>query len=228
MTDIKPESPEPQPDETKHETNAEAADHVTDGASSAVETAGGSTGNDNNAETNPSETNKSADQEPKSDAVQPTAEQQQIAAAIHPVANGAGWLVWVAGCTLLNGLCVIFKMEFGLALGLVGPLALGMIVGKVFGLDDVGTGISIMIPTLISAGFFYLLFMLAQRFHTWAFIVGVLFIAIDLLLNLMTSDWISTAIHGWAIFALIAGAGACMAFNKQRKLMEATLTVPNT
>ena len=76
-------------------------------------------------------------------------------------------------------------------------------------------------------GFYALCGIQAMRGATWAFVLGLIFFALDTLLMLVTQQWIGLLLHGWAIFSIstgliantnlkklqIAGAGANVASN---------------
>jgi hypothetical protein len=73
------------------------------------------------------------------------------------VARGANWLIWVAGCTLVNALCFAFNMDFSLALGMISPAFVSVLLGEITKDNAVLHFIVTFVPMALSAAIFFVL-----------------------------------------------------------------------
>lgn len=60
----------------------------------------------------------------------------------------------------------------------------------------------------IVAGMFALFGYLSMRKMRWPFWVGIVIYALDAVLLLLLSDWISAAVHGYVLYRMFAAVGA--------------------
>jgi hypothetical protein len=126
----------------------------------------------------------------------------QQTAAVNPmvfrrVKSGASWFYVVAVFSLIN----YFLMEKQGAFFLV------------------GMGINILtrdpIVTVIVAGMFALFGFFAGKGHSWSFIVGMILYALDALIFIQVSMWLSFAFHIYALFRMFLGLKATFDLKKQ-------------
>lgn len=121
--------------------------------------------------------------------------------------NGANWLLWIAGLSVVNS--IITMMEFGI----VFPVGLGVTqVIDAFAL--VGGGSSQIIGlgmTVAVAAIFIALGFWARKGNDIAYVTGIGLYAVDGLIFLLIGDWLSIAFHAWGCFGIYGGLKA----NKQ-------------
>lgn len=142
---------------------------------------------------------------------------QTIPVGYAQVARGANWLIWVAGCTLVNALCVAFDMQFSLALGMVAPAVVSVVLDQLFKGNAVVHFFVSFLPMALSALIFWFLSQKANHYQTWALVVGALLILGDTLLCLLHFRPLTVGLHVWALFAVSQSILACMAANKAYK-----------
>jgi hypothetical protein len=119
--------------------------------------------------------------------------------------SGAGWFYWIAGFSVVNTICVLTNQTWGFALGLAATAYLDREASAT------GTGaalvpiiLNVLVVTMVVLfGFF------AGKGHTWAFIVGMVVLAIDTALTGLFQMWMSLALHLFALFCIFAGYRAC-------------------
>ncbi|HWN95396.1 MAG TPA: DUF4339 domain-containing protein [Methylomirabilota bacterium] len=123
------------------------------------------------------------------------------------IRSGASWFYWIAGFSVINTVTLLSGSNWGFALGLgitrlFDVFALNSQGGaKIFWLAlDFGT-----LLALVFLGF------LAGKRHTWAFLAGLILLALDSVLTGFLQMWISLALHVFALFAIFAGFKACRA-----------------
>jgi hypothetical protein len=122
----------------------------------------------------------------------------------HRIKSGASWFYWIAAMSLINSFLVMTKQPWGFALGLgitrQIDYELSNTPGIAFAIDLVAIG------AMVFFGFF------AIKRHAWAFVIGLVLLALDTALTLRQGAWISVAFHGWAIVSIF------MAFRASRTL----------
>jgi hypothetical protein len=115
---------------------------------------------------------------------------------------------------------VFFGSEITLALGLGSTLFVDAIAGEI-ARNSGSAGMIIraieLVLDFMIIGSMVLFGMMAQKGKGWAFIVGGILLALDTLLMLSVQEWISVAIHVWALFSIFAGWQA----NKKLQALKA-------
>lgn len=137
------------------------------------------------------------------------------------VARGASWMIWVAGCTLVNAFCFAFDMDFSLALGMIGPAIISILFAGITKGNSVLHFVVSFVPMALSAVIFWFLSKQANLYQTWALVVGAFLILVDTLFCLINFSPITVGIHVWALFAVGQSIFACMAANKAYKAQVA-------
>ncbi|MCU0242226.1 MAG: hypothetical protein MUF51_07365 [Vicinamibacteria bacterium] len=148
----------------------------------------------------------------------PTAQDEtyKLEQAFH---NGANWFYWIAGLSIVNTVIQMLGSDWSFIVGLgITQLVDGIAreAGKgVTGGTSAVLHVVAIVFDFFAIGFFALMGFLANKRHSWAFIVGMIFYALDGLLFLLLQSWLSIAFH---IFALIGIWGG---FANMRKLNAA-------
>jgi hypothetical protein len=134
---------------------------------------------------------------------QPQGADQQIAASNleRSVKNGAGWFYWIAGLTLVNTVMALSGSDSGFVLGLMFTL---MVDAFARDIGSVGPILAIVIDVL-AAGFFIFLGVFGNKFHKWAFIVGMIVYVLDTALVILGQSWLALAIHVFALWNIFHG-----------------------
>ena len=122
--------------------------------------------------------------------------------------NGARWFYWIGGLSLVNAVIIMANGEWNFIIGLgitqiISGLALGLSV-------DLGAGVTIIAFALnvIVVGACVGLGFLAERGHTWAFILGMVLYALDGLIFLWVQDWFPLGFHVFALYFIYRGLAA--------------------
>jgi hypothetical protein len=127
-------------------------------------------------------------------------------------ANGANWFYWIAALSLVNSAIIHAGGEWSFVIGLGITQfvdAVAAVVAMEVGADAVllTKGLAIGADLLV-AGLFVLFGVFARRRRSWAFVVGMGLYALDGLLFLLVSDWLSIGFHAFALVGLAAGLSA--------------------
>jgi hypothetical protein len=145
--------------------------------------------------------------------------QAAIAELTRRMKSGANNFYWIAALSVINS----FVLEFGgnsyFVVGLASSLFVdGFFVGFANEFPDaaifaklIGLAISLFI-----AGIFALFGFFANKGKRWAFIVGMVFYAIDTLIMLAFQEWMGLIFHGLFLFGLFGGIRA---LDQLQKLM---------
>ncbi|HEV7682277.1 MAG TPA: hypothetical protein VGO68_09165 [Pyrinomonadaceae bacterium] len=136
--------------------------------------------------------------------------------------SGARWFYWVAGLSLINAIAAAAqsKLSFLAGLGVTQFIsALAALLSKDMGDSSSVVMVIAFILNLLVAGFFVFLGVFAYKGHTWAFIVGLVFYALDALIFLMAQLWFPLAFHAFVIYCLYRGLAA----NLKVKQLEAEM-----
>jgi hypothetical protein len=122
--------------------------------------------------------------------------------------SGARWFYWIGGLSLINALIIIGDGEWNFIAGLgitqlISGLALGLSADVGVGVKIVALALNlIVVAACIGLGF------LAEKGHTWAFILGMVLYALDALLFLWVQDWLALGFHAFALFFIYRGLAA--------------------
>jgi hypothetical protein len=122
--------------------------------------------------------------------------------------GAAGWFFWVAGLSLINSLVHLFGGNLNFAIGLgITQLIDGMAAELATDFGSMIQPAAFVINAGI-AGLFVLFGVLGGKKQTWAFVVGMLLYALDGLLFLLVSDYLSVGFHLFVLFWLFGGPRA--------------------
>jgi len=118
--------------------------------------------------------------------------------------SGAGWFYWIAGLSLINSISMLSGSGWGFVIGLG--------ITQVFdafasGLGGSGKLVALVLD-LLAAGVFVFFGVFANKRQAWAFIVGMVLYALDGLIFLAVSDWLSVGFHVFALICILAGFSA--------------------
>ncbi len=116
--------------------------------------------------------------------------------------SGANWFFWIVGLSVINTLISLTGTDWGFSLGVAATQVADFLaydgksaLGRVFAL-----GFDVLV-----FGFYAFCGIQAMRGATWAFVLGLVFFALDTLLMLLMQQWIGLLLHGWAIFSIFTG-----------------------
>jgi hypothetical protein len=115
--------------------------------------------------------------------------------------SGAGWFYWIAAFTMINSIMTNTGSGWGFALGLGFPQLVDAAAAQSGG---TGRAVGIVINAL-AAGLLALFGIFAGKGHAWAFLVGMVVLALDTALVGFRQMWISVAIHVWALISIFSG-----------------------
>jgi hypothetical protein len=133
--------------------------------------------------------------------------------------SGANWFYWIAGLSLINSLIFFFGGNWSFFAGLGITQVIDAIVDQI----TQGGGFSAIkiiafAIDVIIAGAFVLCGLWANKFQTWAFIVGMILYLLDGLLILILGAYLSAAFHAFALYMIFRGFSAARQINTSRNL----------
>jgi len=143
--------------------------------------------------------------------------------------SGANWYYWLAALSIINSVMAFSGSEWGFMFGLgITQIIDGISTGIVEGMGETSTLVKIvgLVISVGIAGVFALFGFFANKFHMWAFIIGILLYFIDALLLLLFSDFLGLAFHAWVLFSLFLGAKACRDLNRSPSLKNSSPPAP--
>lgn len=123
------------------------------------------------------------------------------------VKSGAGWFYWIAGFSIVNSILVATGSQWGFALGL-GITSLTDALATGFGGAAQAVGIAL---NLVACGILVFFGFFAGKGHAWAFIIGMVLLGLDTVLTGLLQQWLSLALHVFALFCIFAGFKASRA-----------------
>ena len=128
--------------------------------------------------------------------------------------SGANWFYWIAAFSVINSLVLLFKGEWGFIIGM-GVTQIFDAFAKGFAeaaMEDgagasVGTTITafVLVVDVVVASVVALFGWLANKGFAWAFVIGMVFYALDGLLFLLVGDLLSLGFHAFALFCIFGG-----------------------
>jgi hypothetical protein len=121
------------------------------------------------------------------------------------VKSGGSWFYWIAGFSVVNSIMTISGSEWGFALG----LGISSLFDARATQAEGGVKMVLMALGFVAAAVIALLGFFAVKHHTWAFVVGMVLLALDTVLTGLFEMWIALAIHLFALFAIWGGFKAC-------------------
>jgi hypothetical protein len=153
----------------------------------------------------------------------PELEQEKISVNTYDLLNrtksGANWFYWIAGLSLINSLIFFFGGNWSFFAG----LGITQIIDAIVDQLTQGGGLSVIkivafVIDIVIAGIFVLCGLWANKFQTWAFIVGMVLYLLDGLLILILGAYLSAAFHVFALYMIFKGFSAARQINASRNL----------
>jgi hypothetical protein len=127
------------------------------------------------------------------------------------LSGGISWFYWVAGLSLVNSIIFLFGGQINFVIGLGITQVIDGISYGIAGELGANAGMVIQIIAFLLdalvAGVFILFGVLAKR-HKWSFIVGMIVYALDGLIFILVSDYLSLVFHLIVLCGLFSGLGA--------------------
>jgi hypothetical protein len=126
------------------------------------------------------------------------------------IKSGANWFYWIAALSVINSIAFIAgaKVHFLAGLG-VTEIADAVIEASIQqGAPDYLRAVSIIFDLVVVIGFAFAGYF-ANKFIRTAFLVGIIFYAIDAIIVLALTDFFMLAFHAFALYSLIRGYIAC-------------------
>ncbi len=131
---------------------------------------------------------------------------------------GGDWFFWIAGFSIVNALISLTGTNWHFVIGLGTTDLIDEIAGK----SGAASGkIIALILDIFAAGFYVLYGLFARKGAKWAFIVGMIFYALDAALLLVGQDWLSVAFHAYALFRIFQGFQAAQRLGALRARQSA-------
>ena len=134
--------------------------------------------------------------------------------------SGALWFFIIAGLSLVNSITQLSGGEFNFFFGLI---ITRIINAFARGLGPAGKSIAVILSVVIAC-VFVLIGFLARRRYRRAFVVGMILYAFDGLLSVFVRDWISVAIHLFALYGIYRGLRALGSLDKLATEMSTSPT----
>ena len=127
------------------------------------------------------------------------------------VKSGAGWFYWIAAFSMINSVFIVTgaNWSFFVGLGITQYIA-----AFSSALGSAGTAIALVLSALV-CGLFVMFGVLANKRHSWAFIVGMILYLLDGLIFLFIAEWMSFGFHMFAAFCIFTGLKANLELKKQ-------------
>ena len=165
---------------------------------------------------------------PQADAaVVPDALTEQIGNLFERGRNGAAWFYWVAGLSAINAVIALAGGNGGFALGLgVTTIANFIVVGAAQGEARVPAIVFAIVFNAIVLGMVILCGWLSQKRILPVFGLGMLLYFFDGLLFLPFGDFMSIAIHAFALFSMWNGFTAYRQLNALERQLASASYVP--
>jgi hypothetical protein len=124
------------------------------------------------------------------------------------VKSGASWFYWIAAFSIINSILMATGSGWGFALGLG---ITGIIDAVAAGAGGGAAKVVAVTLNLLAAGLLALFGVFAAKRHAWAFVVGMILLALDTVLTGLLQMWLSLAIHLFALFCIFSGFKASRA-----------------
>jgi hypothetical protein len=124
--------------------------------------------------------------------------------------SGARWFFWIAALSLINSIVSLANGHWNFLAGLgITQVISGLAIGLSEQLGTIATVIAVAL-NLTVALVFVVFGLLAQKRHTWAFILGMVVYGLDGLIFLLVQDWLAIAFHAFVLYSLYRGLAANM------------------
>jgi hypothetical protein len=122
--------------------------------------------------------------------------------------GGASWFYWIAGLSLINSIMFMTGSTFGFIFGLgITQVIDGLGANSA---ETVGNGARVFafLINCVLAAVYIVFGVFSNKRYSWAFIIGLVFYALDGGLCLLAQDWLSVAFHAFAGFSIFKGMQA--------------------
>ena len=130
----------------------------------------------------------------------------QSAPELHAqVKSNASWFYLVAGLSLVNSIMTFIGSSFRFALGLG---VRHLIADFASGMGDSGPTIALIL-NILAAAILILLGLFSGKGYAWAFLTGIVLLALDAIPPLMAQRWIPAVAHAIVLYFLFRGFTAC-------------------
>jgi zinc transporter ZupT len=127
------------------------------------------------------------------------------------VRSGANWFFWIAGLSIVNSIAYRLGLKVTYLIGLAGTMFIeGVAIGLAAYMPNRATlmmGLA-LVGEILVAGIFVVLGLLARRGLRWAFILGLVFYALDGIIYLVFGDFAPAAFHLLGLFGIVSGLRA--------------------
>jgi hypothetical protein len=122
------------------------------------------------------------------------------------IRQGARWFFWIAGLSLVN---TLMGLRF-----YIGILGVTDIINEMAS-ERGATEMLVKSVNVAAAGIYILCGIFAFKRQSWAFIVGMIFYALDAVVFLLASSWIVLGFHVFVLFWIFLGLKANLQANSQ-------------
>ena len=133
--------------------------------------------------------------------------------------GGASWFYWIAALSLINSLIFLFGGNWSFFAGLGITQLIDAIVDQISRSGDLSViKIIAFIVDLVIAGVFVLCGLWANKFQTWAFIVGMALYFLDGILLFVIGAYFPAGFHAFALFMIFRGLISARQINADQNL----------
>lgn len=133
--------------------------------------------------------------------------------------SGASWFYWIAALSLINSLIFLFGGNWSFFAGLGITQLIDAIVDQISrGGDFSVIKIIAFVVDLVIAGVFFICGLWANKFQTWAFIVGMVLYFLDGVFLLVIGAYLPAGFHAFALFMIFRGLIAARQVNASQNL----------
>lgn len=158
---------------------------------------------------------KAGHEEP--DGIPEGAPESELATLLQQLEGGSSWFYWIAALSVVNSLIMFFGGDLSFIVGLgitqiFDGIAAEIAKNHAGNLGFLIEGIAFAV-TLATAGMFIFFGVFAKKRHIWAFVIGMVFYALDGLLFLLIQDWFSIGFHVFAFYCIFGGLRAALKLN---------------
>jgi hypothetical protein len=125
--------------------------------------------------------------------------------------NSASWFYWIAGLSMINWIASNLKIGFVMVIGLGATQLIDGIAQEL--ITDLGSSYIVLLTvvsfaaTLAISGMYALFGYFGNKRANWAFIIGIIFYVLDVLIFIWAKDWLPLIFHAWALISLLSGPG---------------------
>ena len=137
--------------------------------------------------------------------------------------NGANWLFWIAGLSLVNTVIAHAGGESHFIVGLA-ITAVVDVISSAIGQEHPEAATTAMLVAIGFSVFVAVMCVifgcLSRKRLLWIFGIGMFLYLLDGLLYLLIGDYLSAAFHGYALYSMITGFNAFRQLNKLESALE--------